>query len=324
MIRYCIRKILFMIPVFLGIVTVSFFVTELAPGDPVEMQMQMNPKISQESKARILEIYGYNKPITRRYLDWTAGMLRFDFGNSIRDGQPVLRKIASRIPVTLLINSVSMIILLSIAIPLGIFCAVRHGTLIERVIDFLLMVGFSVPTFWLALLLMTLFGVHWHLLPISGISSLDSEYLPWIAQATDVALHLTLPVLATTLTGLAGISKFMRNSMLEVLHQDYIRTARSFGIGERKVLLHYALRNSLLPIVTILGLSVPGLLGGSVIFETIFSIPGIGKMMYDSVMTRDFPVYMSMLVIGALLTLIGNFLADVSYRLIDPRIGWDD
>lgn len=323
MIWYCFRRMVFMIPVFLGIITLSFFVTELAPGDPVEMQMQMNPKLSAESKARILEIYGYNKPIHVRYLAWTKGMLRFDFGNSIRDGQPVIQKIGERIPVTLTINIVSMFILLILAIPIGMFCAIRHGTLVERILDFVLMIGFSVPTFWLALLLMTLFGVHWHLLPISGIASLDAEYLPWFSRAGDTLRHLALPILATTVTGLAGISKFMRNSMLEVLHQDYIRTARSFGMGEKKVLFQHALRNSLLPIVTIVGLSVPGLLGGSVIFETIFSIPGIGKMMYDSVMTRDFPVYMSMLVVGAVLTLIGNFLADVAYRLIDPRIGWD-
>jgi len=181
-------------------------------------------------------------------------------------------------------------------------------------------VGFAIPTFWLALLLMILFGLHLDWLPISGIRSLNYEYLPPAAAFWDFLQHLILPVSIAAFGGLAGLSRYMRSNMLEVIRQDYITTARAKGLPERIVIYKHALRNAMLPVITLLGLSVPGLIGGSVIFETIFSIPGMGQLFYMSVMARDYPVVMGILVIGAVLTLIGNLLADVSYALADPRI----
>jgi len=192
--------------------------------------------------------------------------------------------------------------------------------LVDRVAGVVVFIGFAVPTFWLALLLMILFGVHLGWLPISGIRSLNSEYLPPGMALWDLIRHLILPVLLAAFGGLAGLSRYMRANMLEVIRQDYILTARAKGLSERVVIYRHALRNALLPVITILGLSVPGLIGGSVIFETIFAIPGMGQLFYMAVMARDYPVVMGILFIGAVLTLLGNLLADVSYALADPRI----
>jgi peptide/nickel transport system permease protein len=181
-------------------------------------------------------------------------------------------------------------------------------------------IGFAMPTFWLALLLMIFFGIYLGWLPISGIRSLNYEYLPGWAAAVDLIKHLILPVLLSAFGGLAGMSRYMRANMLEVVRQDYITTARAKGLSERVVIYKHALRNALLPVITILGLSVPGLIGGSVIFETIFAIPGMGQLFFMAAMARDYPVIMGILFIGAVLTLIGNLIADVSYALADPRI----
>jgi len=181
-------------------------------------------------------------------------------------------------------------------------------------------IGFAIPTFWLALLLMILFGVNLDWLPISGLRSMNYEYMPPLVAFVDLIKHLILPVTLAAFGGLAGLSRYMRSNMLEVIRQDYIVTARAKGLPERAVIYKHALRNALLPVITLLGLSVPGLIGGSVIFETIFGIPGMGQLFYMSVMSRDYPVVMGILVIGAVLTLLGNLLADVSYALADPRI----
>jgi len=177
-----------------------------------------------------------------------------------------------------------------------------------------------VPTFWLALLLMIFFGIHLGWLPISGLRSLNYEYMSTWMQFVDLAKHLVLPVLVSAFGGLAGLSRYMRANMLEVIRQDYIMTARAKGLSERVVIYKHALRNALLPVITILGLSIPGLIGGSVIFETIFAIPGMGQLFYMSVMARDYPTVMGILLIGAILTLLGNLIADVSYAVADPRI----
>jgi peptide/nickel transport system permease protein len=180
--------------------------------------------------------------------------------------------------------------------------------------------GFAWPSFWLALLLMILFGVNLGWLPISGLKSINAESFSRAGQLLDYAKHLLLPVLVSAFGGLAGMSRYVRSSMLEVIRQDYIRTARSKGLEESSVIYRHALRNALLPVITIIGLSIPGLIGGGVIFETIFSIPGMGQLFWTSAMSRDYPVIMGMLVFGASLTLIGNLIADIAYALSDPRI----
>jgi peptide/nickel transport system permease protein len=213
-----------------------------------------------------------------------------------------------------------MILILVIAIPIGVLSAVYQNSLFDKAAGVFVFIGFAIPTFWLALLLMIFFGIDLAWLPISGIRSLNYEYLPPGTILLDLIKHLILPVTLSAFGGLAGLSRYMRSNMLEVIRQDYIMTARAKGLSERTVIYKHALRNALLPVITILGLSVPGLIGGSVIFETIFAIPGMGQLFYMSVMARDYPVVMGILFIGAVLTLLGNLIADVSYALADPRI----
>jgi peptide/nickel transport system permease protein len=236
------------------------------------------------------------------------------------DSRPVAEKILERLPVTIGIELASIILILLIGIPIGVSSAVKEGGLYDKSMTVFVFIGFAVPTFWLSLMLMDLIGVRWGWLPISGIKSLELEKFGFFEKALDIARHLLLPVLVSAFGSLAGISRYMRSNMLNVLKQDYIRTARAKGLSEKDVIYKHALKNALLPVVTILGLSVPGLIGGSVIFESIFSIPGMGRLFYESVMARDYPVIMGVLVMGAVLTLLGNLLADVSYAAVDPRI----
>ncbi|MBN2568056.1 MAG: ABC transporter permease [Deltaproteobacteria bacterium] len=321
MLSYSIKRLLFMIPLLIGITIICFTVIHLAPGSPTDMQTQLNPKASLEAKERLRSLYNLDKPLYQQYFMWLKRLAVLDLGNSFSpDNRPVLDKIVERLPITIAINLLSMILIMLVAIPIGVLSAVRQNSFFDKATSVFVFVGFAIPTFWLALLLMILFGVNLGWLPISGIRSLNYEYLPpWIAL-WDLIKHLILPVILSAFGGLAGLSRYMRANMLEVIRQDYITTARAKGLSERVVIYKHALRNALLPVITILGLSIPGLIGGSVIFETIFAIPGMGQLFYMSVMSRDYPLVMGILFIGAVLTLIGNLIADVSYALADPRI----
>jgi len=237
-----------------------------------------------------------------------------------KDGNITLGMIQEALPITLLINVLSLILIIAIALPLGVVSALKQNQAADRAITLFVFIGFAIPGFWVALMLMYWTGVQHSWLPISGLQSMGHEQMSWLAQTADTLKHLFLPVFISGITGLAGISLFVRNGMLDVLHQDYITTARAKGLHENRVVYGHALRNAMLPLITIFGLSIPGLIGGSVIAESIFAIPGMGKLFYDAVLMRDFPVIMGILTIGALLTLIGNLLADVSYAWADPRV----
>jgi len=321
LLRYIVKRTLFMIPLLLGITIICFFVMHLAPGSPTDLQTEMNPKASQEMKERLNALYELDKPVYVQYASWLKKIGRGDLGVSFSsDHRPVADKIMERLPITILINLLSLLIIIAVAVPIGVLSAVHQDSLFDKVTTVFVFIGFAVPTFWLALLLMIFFGIHLGWLPISGLRSLNYEYLGVWKQLVDLVKHLVLPVLVSAFGGLAGLSRYMRANMLEVIRQDYIMTARAKGLSERDVIYRHALRNALLPAITILGLSIPGLIGGSVIFETIFAIPGMGQLFYMSVMARDYPTIMGILLIGAILTLVGNLIADVSYAVADPRI----
>lgn len=320
MAAYLVRRLVGLIPLLLGITLLCFVVIHLTPGDPTVLGTELNPKVSLEARQRIIAFYGLNDPLPLQYGRWLKRIITCDFGRSITDNRSVVDKIVERIPITLAINLLSMALILLIALPIGILAAAKPQGPFDQATTFLVFLGFSTPTFWLSLLLMRWLGVQLQWLPVSGIHSLGSDQWPWWQQWVDTGGHLLLPVAVSAFGGLAGIARYMRGSMVEVLQQDYIRTARAKGLSERRVLFDHALRNALLPIITILGLSIPGLLGGSVIFETIFSIPGLGRLYYDAVMSRDLMTVMGLLTISAILTLLGNFLADVAYAYADPRI----
>jgi len=315
------KRLLMMVPMLVGITLVSFVVIHLAPGTPVELQTTMNPKASLEAQKRLRELYGLDKPLAVQYWEWLTRVARLDFGFSFSpDRRPVWDKIKERLGVTISLNLLSMLIILVVAIPLGVLSACWPQSAFDRAVTVLVFFGFAMPTFWLALLLIMFFGVYLEWLPVSGLTSLNFAHFTFWQKIQDLAAHVTLPVLVAAFGGLAGMSRYMRGSMLENIRQDYIITARAKGLSESTVIFKHALRNALLPVITILGLSVPGLIGGSVIFESIFAIPGMGQLFFGAVMARDYPLVMGELVIGAVLTLMGNLLADVSYALVDPRI----
>ena len=304
----------------LGITVITFIIMHLAPGEPAGVQTDLNPRVSLEAKGNLRKIYGLDKPLPVQYLTWMKKLLTFDFGTSFNDGQPVNRKILDRLPITIAINLLSLGLIILVAIPFGILGAAKQNSFFDIGSTLFVFIGFAVPTFWLALLLMILFGVQLGWLPISGYQSLDIEGMTFGARLLDWGKHLILPVFVSAFGGLAGFSRYLRSEILEVIRQDYIRTAYAKGLSANSVLYKHAFRNALIPIVTILGLSVPGLIGGSVIFETIYAIPGMGQLFFQSVMMRDYPLVMGITVIGALLTLAGNFLADIGVALVNPRV----
>lgn len=310
-----------MIPALFGITLLSFAVIHLAPGEPIDQMTDLNPNLTLESKQRLRELYGLNKPLPEQYLDWLGRFVRLDFGRSFApDRRPVVEKIAERLSVTLALNVASLIIILFIAVPVGIWSAMRAGGLFDRVVTVVLFLGFAAPPFWLALLGMRFFGVELGVLPVSGLTSLNFDSLGPGERLLDLTRHLVMPLAVSTIGGFAGLSRYMRSNMLEVIRQDYLTTARAKGLSEGRVILRHALKNALLPVITILGLSVPGLIGGSVIIESSFAIPGLGQLFYMAVMGRDYPLIMAALVIGAVLTLLGNLMADLGYAWADPRL----
>lgn len=342
MVTYIAKRLLEMIPTLFGITLISFAILHLAPGKPTDILTEMNPKITPEARERLEKLYGLDKPLFipsgGRLLDffegtqygmWLKRIGRLDFGESFStDRRPVMEKIWDtglplldrRLFITFLINILSMLLIFAVAIPIGISSATHQYSLRDKVTTVFVFVGFAMPSFWLAILLQILFGIILGLIPISGLKSMDYESLSVLGKAGDLAGHLVLPVFVSSIGGLAGLSRFMRSSMLEVIRQDYITTARAKGLSEGTVIYKHAVKNAVLPIITLLGLSVPGLIGGSVIIENIFGIPGMGQLFFMSVMTRDYPLVMGILTIGAVLTLVGNLLADLGYMFADPRI----
>jgi len=322
MLGYALRRLLIAIPLLVGITFVSFLVIHLAPGEPAEIQTgDLSIQSDKQMRERLREEYGLDKPLPVQYWNWVKRLSRLDFGKSFSpDARPVLQKIGERLPVTLFLNVVEMLLIIALAVPVGVLSATRQYSTFDKVTTVFVFVGFATPDFWFALLLIMLFGVQLDWLPISGLRQINWEYFSFWRQQWDFLSHLILPITVATFGGLAGFSRYMRQSMLEVIRQDYVQTARAKGLAERVVIGKHALRNALLPIVTILGLSLPGLIGGSIIVESIFAIPGMGQLMVQAVFERDYPVIMGNLVVVSTLTLVANLVADVTYSLVDPRI----
>ena len=260
--------------------------------------------------------------LKNQYHIWTANVLKLDFGNSFRDNQPVLDKIKERIPITLVLNLVSTFLAYIIAIPLGIFSAVKQHTFADRISTIIVFILYSLPNFWIGTMLIIFFGGgdFFSLFPYAGLYSNNYEYLTTFGKFKDIVWHLFLPIVVYTYGSFAYLSRQMRVGMLEVIRQDFIRTARAKGLTENIVIFKHALRNSLIPIITILAYILPAMIGGSVIIETIFTIPGMGSLAFEAITSRDYPIVMAVFTISAVLTLIGMLLADLLYSVVDPRI----
>jgi peptide/nickel transport system permease protein len=303
-----------------GITLVSFFVIHLAPGAPGPLNQGLNSQADSEAGEKLEKLYGLDQPVWVQYGRWLNRIVRLDFGNSLTDGEKVIDKIGKAIPVTLGISLLSLALVFGLGVPVGVLAATHRGKFPERLLSVATFAGISMPTFWLALVSISLFGVSWRALPVSGLHSLFSEERGFFWQWVDLAKHLALPVSVNAVASLAMLSRLTRANMIRVLNENYIRTARAKGLSEWQVVYRHALKNAMLPVITMVGLSLPGIFGGSVIVETIFSIPGMGRLFFSSVFGRDYPVIMAILVLGAFLTLLGNWLADAAYAWADPRI----
>ena len=327
---YILKRLLLMIPTLFGITLVTFLVIQLAPGSPVESRMSIDQGIkSDQVTKQIIEqtkkLYGLDKPVHQRYFIWLRQIATLDFGNSYKDHRPVIDKIAERLPITLVLNVLSIFLVYLIAIPIGAWSAVRQRSFAERSTTFVLFLLYSIPSFWMAVVLIYFFGGGgaFDIFPIYGVHSRGYEELPFFQRTLDFLWHLILPVFCLTYASLASLSRYQKGSLLEVLREDYITTARAKGLAPNRVLFKHALRNSLIPIVTIIASILPAMIGGSVIIETIFSIPGIGRLGFESVLSRDYPVIMAVATISAFLTLIGILISDITYAIVDPRIGFE-
>lgn len=322
MTRYLIARLLGMIPMLIGISLLSFMIMQLAPGSPVEQAGAfMNAEASEQMGQTFRELYGLDRPLLEQYGDWLSRLVRLDFGLSMSlDRRPVLDKIVEALPLTVALNALSLLLVLALSIPIGVFSAARQQSIADRILTVIVFVGFSTPSFWLALLLMMLFGIQLGWLPVSwaGMPRLG-EVSTWV-WFQEAVRHSILPVFCYSFGGLAVFSRYMRASMRDVLGTEFMTAARARGWSEWQAIWRHAFPNALLPLITLLGLSLPGLIGGSVILEQVFAIPGMGRLFWEAVMSRDYTLVMGVLTIGAVLTLIGNLLADIGYAVADPRI----
>ena len=326
---YLIKRLLLLIPTMLGITIITFFIIQLAPGNPVERKLQLDEGIKSEAiTQQIVEetkkLYGLDKPIYERYWIWLKQIVTLDFGRSYKDHRPVIDKIAERLPITITLNILSIFIIYLIAIPLGVYSAVKTGSFMERSTTFFLFILYSIPSFWMAMILIFFLGggEYWNIFPVYGILSPGAESYPFYKKALDFLWHIVLPVFCLTYGSFAYLSRFQKGSLLEVLREDFVRTATAKGLPPSRVILRHALRNALIPIITILAGLLPAMIGGSVIIETIFSIPGIGQLGFESVLARDYPMIMAIATISAFLTLLGILISDIVYVLVDPRISF--
>lgn len=319
--KFVAQRLLQLIPLLIGISLISFFVMHLAPGDPTALFI--DPNVKPEELARVRANWGLDQPIYIQYFKWLINAGKLDFGVSYITGQPVISEIGERLPATLLLMISSMILTFLIAVPIGVYSAVKKGSWFDNFFTVFSFAGMAIPAFWLALMLMLLFSVQLGWLPAVGMFSPLIKDASIVTRLLDLLRHMILPLFSMALLSLAGISRYQRAAMLEVLNQDFIKVARAKGLPEITVIFKHALRNALIPIVTILGLSLPDLFGGAFVIETVFAWPGMGRLGVQSIFQRNYPDIMGIVMLSAVLIILGNLLADIGYALVDPRIRYE-
>ena len=331
MISYIAKRLLWMIPTLIGITIVTFLIIKLAPGDPVELKVQaatgmiQSEQVAREVIEETRKLYELDKPIYVQYLNWLKRVVTFNFGDSFVDHRPVMDKIKEALPITIVLNVLSIIIIYIISIPIGVYSALHKDSWWDKLITVIMFMLYSLPSFWVASILIAYLGggdyLNWF--PIVGFVSDGADVLPWYDWIANVAWHLVLPVTCLTYGGFTFLSRFSRGQMLEVIRQDYVRTAVAKGLSKRMVIWKHAFRNTLIPIVTLMATLLPALLGGSVIIEQIFTIPGMGRLGFQSILARDYPVIMAIATIQAFLTLVSLLIADMVYVAADPRVSFE-
>ena len=309
------RKLVYIGGMLLLVSLISFLAIHAAPNSFFAAG-ELNPNITKESIEHLKAIYGLDKPLYEQYLRWVWAMLHLDFGLSFASGKAVMEEIISRLPITLTINLLSMFFVFLISLWLGIRAALKQQSLEDRAIKQLSLVSFAMPSFYLALLLILFLSLKLGLFPISGLQSIEPKDGIW--RWVDQAWHLSLPIFVMVFGGIGGLIMYIRSLTLEILKSDYIFFAKARGIDEKTIRRKFIMPNLMPSIITILGLSLPGLIGGSVIIESIFSINGMGLLFYQSALSRDYPVIMGILIITAFLTLLGNVLADLALAKLNP------
>ncbi|MCF6094131.1 ABC transporter permease [Microaerobacter geothermalis] len=312
---YIFRRILQAIPLLIGISLISFGVMYLAPGGPIELQL--DPSIAQEDREAVIQELGLNDPFYIQYIRWLGDFVSGDFGISFVRDVPVSDLILARLPNTLLLMGAAFIFAAVLSIPIGVLAARKKNTFVDNAATFFAFLGLATPNFWLGLMLIMAFAVYLDWLPAGGAQTLNAPFSIW-----DRIQHLILPMITLGTADMAGLTRYTRASMLEVLNQDYMRTARAKGLKKHLVIYKHGLRNGLIPLVTIFGLTLPVFFGGAVLTEKVFGWPGIGLLFIDSVFMRDYPVIMGITMISAVLVVIGNLIADILYALLDPRINY--
>lgn len=303
MLKYIIKKLLLMIPVLLGLTIFIFLILHLAPGEPVDLIV--GPNATPEVYENVRESLGLNRSLPMQYSIFLKNLLKGDLGRSILQNRPVSELIIERFPITFKLGILSLLLSFAIAVPIGVIAAIKRNTYLDYVSMTGALIGISMPTFWFGLLLLYFFAYRLGWFPISGYGTVQ---------------HLILPVITVGLTDAAVTARMVRSSMLEVIGADYVRTARAKGVHENIVMSKHALKNALIPVITLLGMRVGWIFGGSVILETVFSIPGIGRLIVDGIFSRDYPVVQGSILVLAASVLIGNLIADILYALVDPRI----
>ncbi|HZM00143.1 MAG TPA: ABC transporter permease [Planctomycetota bacterium] len=333
MATYVLRRLLWMVPTLLGITLLLFVVMSLAPGDPATVRFgaQMSggagtQGVDVESAIQKFRAkYHLDEPIPVQYWHWLVNLVQLDFGTEFsRPNVEVMDEVWRRIQITLPLALLSTLLSYLIALPLGIFSAVRQRSAVDKLVTLLLFVLYSLPTFWVGLMLILIFGkTGFDLLPVIGLHDKDASQLSGWPYYRDLLLHLVLPVATLTYGGLAYLSRQMRVGMLDTIRQDYVRTARAKGLPERTVVLRHALRNALIPVITVFANILPILISGSLIVEAVFGIPGMGLYAFEGLQKRDYPVVLATTTLSAVMTMLGILLSDLLYAVVDPRISYD-
>lgn len=329
MTTYIVRRILLMIPTLLGITIMVFAISRIAPGDPVSQSMGIGGKLDAERAADIreqrLKFYGLDKPIPEQYCLWLGHVARLDFGYSIKHRRPVTELIAEKLPITLVLNILAFMIIYTISLPLGVLSAVNHKRFFDRASSVVLFMLWALPSMWVGQMMIGyLCGptfVDWF--PPAGLSSNNAGTMPFFPWLADRLWHLVLPVICLSYAGFAYLTKQVRAGMLDNLRMDYVRTAKAKGLPNRVVVLRHAFRNSVIPVITIMATVLPAMFGGSVIIESIFSIPGMGRLAFEAITTRDYDIVMAVATIAGMLNLVGLLMGDIAYALADPRISFE-
>ncbi|MCX2727477.1 ABC transporter permease [Thermomicrobium sp. 4228-Ro] len=319
MTQYLIRRILISIPTLIAISIVIFTILALAPGDPLA-ELAMNPAVPPEVRQRIRQSMGLDDPIPVRYVKWASSMLRGDFGYSFRSKSPVIDLIRQRLPTTLYVIGTAYVLSVLIAIPVGVLSAIRQYSIFDNIATTLAFIGFSLPTFVTGILFILVFSVKLGWLPMIYRTTIETEGLAGLWEKIKQAL---MPIMVLALFETAALARYTRAAMLETIHQDYVRTARAKGLSERAVILRHALRNALIPVVTIVALSIPGIFTGAVITEQIFRVPGMGSLLISAIRDNDTPVIMAITIIFSALVVLFNLIADILYGVLDPRIKYE-